>query len=198
MKQRTKRLRWLRPFWILALLLISPGTLQPRQLPIKIYTLAEGLAHDRVGRIVRDSRGFLWLCTADGISRFDGYRFVTYDSQHGLPNPSANDLLETRDGAYWIATNGSGVARLEASTAVTDDASRSIAPLSSSERHQGLFKIYNVGGKPATNRVNHLFEDREGRLWAGTDDGLFVLEAQNNPEGAIRRVPRLGPTLLQS
>jgi ligand-binding sensor domain-containing protein/two-component sensor histidine kinase len=183
-EQLRKRPRWPRLGLVLALLLIYAGDLRPRQLPIKIYTLDEGLAHDRVGRIVRDSRGFLWLCTADGISRFDGYRFVTYDSRHGLPNPSTNDLLETRAGVYWIATNGSGVARLEATAtgaARSGRASQSIVPLTS-ERDQGLFKIYTVGDKPGTNRVNRLFEDREGRLWAGTDDGLFVLEAQTGAE----------------
>lgn len=43
------------------------------RLPIKIYTPADGLAHEQIKRIVRDSRGFLWFCTADGLSRFDGY-----------------------------------------------------------------------------------------------------------------------------
>ena len=40
--------------------------------PFKIYTTEEGLAHDNINRIVRDSRGFLWFCTAEGLSRFDG------------------------------------------------------------------------------------------------------------------------------
>ena len=42
------------------------------RLPIKTYTVADGLAHNEVNKIVRDSRGFLWFCTADGLSRFDG------------------------------------------------------------------------------------------------------------------------------
>ena len=29
------------------------------QLPVKTYTVADGLAHDRVNRVTRDSRGFL-------------------------------------------------------------------------------------------------------------------------------------------
>ncbi|HUQ33652.1 MAG TPA: two-component regulator propeller domain-containing protein, partial [Pyrinomonadaceae bacterium] len=191
MRQRTKRpLLPSRLGWLLVLFFISQGNLHPRQLPIKIYTLADGLAHDRVGRIVRDSRGFLWLCTADGISRFDGYRFVTYDARHGLPNSSTNDLLETRAGVYWIATNGAGVARLEATTpaGAGESTAGRIVPLSSSERNQGLFKIYDVGGKPGTNRINRLFEDQEGRVWAGTDDGLFVLEAQADPAGRFKPV----------
>ena len=43
------------------------------QLPIRTYTTADGLPRDRVYKIVPDPRGFLWFCTYDGLSRFDGY-----------------------------------------------------------------------------------------------------------------------------
>jgi ligand-binding sensor domain-containing protein len=48
------------------------------RLPVKTYTTADGLAHNSVHRIVRDSRGFLWFTTAEGLSRFDGYSFNNY------------------------------------------------------------------------------------------------------------------------
>ena len=91
--------------------LLPPPTAAER-LPLRIYTTADGLAHDNVIRIVRDSRGFLWFCTADGLSRFDGYSFVSFGVAQGLPHPRVNDFLETRDGGYWIATDG-GVTRFD-------------------------------------------------------------------------------------
>jgi streptogramin lyase len=57
---------------------IQPGSAE--RLPVKIYTTADGLGHNSVNRIVRDSRGFLWFCTLEGLSRFDGYSFTTYGS----------------------------------------------------------------------------------------------------------------------
>ena len=83
-----------------------------RRLPIKTYTTADGLAHNYVKRIVKDSRGFLWFCTVDGLSRFDGYTFTNFGVEEGLPHPSVNDLLETRKGEYRIATNG-GLVRFD-------------------------------------------------------------------------------------
>jgi ligand-binding sensor domain-containing protein len=76
--------------------------------PLKSYTMADGLAHDRVERIVRDSRGFLWFCTSEGLSRFDGYEFKNYTQDDGLPHRSVLDVLETRRGEMWLAT-GDGV-----------------------------------------------------------------------------------------
>src|SRR5436853_4054211 len=81
------------------LLLIAPFILAER-LPIKTYTIADGLARDYVSRIVRDSKGFLWFCTNEGLSRFDGYRFINYGIDQGLPSRLVNDLIETRDGVY--------------------------------------------------------------------------------------------------
>jgi ligand-binding sensor domain-containing protein len=92
---------------ILPLLFIFlPSLAQAERLPIKTFTVADGLAHNEINKIVRDSRGFLWFCTADGLSRFDGYVFTNYGTAQGLPHPYVNDLLETHAGEVWVATNG--------------------------------------------------------------------------------------------
>src|SRR5436853_4351360 len=91
---------------LMALLLVQCFGVRAERLPLKAFTTADGLAHNVINRIVRDSRGFLWFCTADGLSRFDGYSFTNYGTAEGLPHPIVNDLLETRSGEYWVATNG--------------------------------------------------------------------------------------------
>jgi len=82
------------------------------QLPIKTYTTADGLARDQINRIVQDSHGFLWFCTAEGLSRFDGYKFTNYTTDQGLPSRAIDDFLETHSGEYWVAT-GNGVSRFK-------------------------------------------------------------------------------------
>lgn len=95
----------------LGLLLVVPIMAQAERLPINTYTTADGLGSDYILDITRDSRGFLWFSTRDGLSRFDGSRFITYGTGHGLPDPTVNDFLETRHGVCWVATNGGGVCR---------------------------------------------------------------------------------------
>ena len=56
-----------------------------RRLPIETYTTAEGLARDHIRCIVQDSHGFLWFCTTEGLSRFDGYEFVNYQVERVCP-----------------------------------------------------------------------------------------------------------------
>lgn len=63
---------------VLALLsILSPFVLAER-LPMRLYTTEDGLWSDILNYMMRDSRGFIWLCTRDGLSRFDGYRFTNY------------------------------------------------------------------------------------------------------------------------
>src|ERR1043166_3500621 len=80
-------------------------------LPLKRFTTSDGLAHDHVNRIVRDSRGFLWFCTGEGLSRFDGHQFVNFGPSQGFPGHVVWDFHETRSGDYWAATGG-GLVRL--------------------------------------------------------------------------------------
>lgn len=150
-----------------SLLLALTGDVSAERLPIKAYTVEGGLAHNRVKRIVQDSHAFLWFCTAAGLSRFDGYQFTNYTPENGLPSLSVNDLVEGEDGVYWIATNSDGVIRFDLRRAVP-----------STQNLSTLFTVYSVSKEPVTNRVNVLYRDGTGALWAGSDGGLFRMKEQ--------------------
>ena len=36
------------------------------------YSIEDGLPHNSISQIYKDSRGYLWLCTWYGLSRYDG------------------------------------------------------------------------------------------------------------------------------
>jgi ligand-binding sensor domain-containing protein/two-component sensor histidine kinase len=167
--------------FLLALLLSVPANVPAEQLPVRTYTTADGLPRDLVQRIVLDSHGFLWFCTADGLSRFNGYEFTTYGVEHGLPHPWITDLIETRQGIYWVATNGGGVCRFN--PAEPQDASTG----GMSGGNLSRFTVYPVGDDSMSNRVEVLHEDHSGQIWAGTDAGLFRLD-EGNSRPAFRRV----------
>jgi ligand-binding sensor domain-containing protein len=82
---------------------LLPFSIRPapaEQLPLKIYTTADGLSSDRIHCILSDSHGFLWFGTEDGISRFDGYGFVNLTGREGLPGTDVYAIVEGRDGTY--------------------------------------------------------------------------------------------------
>jgi len=54
--------------------------LRAERLPIRKFTIADGLPHDSVNSIYCDSRGLLWFATREGLARFDGNRFRNLES----------------------------------------------------------------------------------------------------------------------
>src|SRR5215471_21853336 len=135
-----------RQFVTLAFLLVGITTfVAAQQLSLKIYTTADGLASNRISRIVRDSRGYLWFCTENGLSRFDGSRFTNYTAEQGLPDDEVNDLLETRGGNYWIAT-GSGLVRYNPKGLPLPNGQVSL-------RSDPMFVVYRLGRDRMTSNI---------------------------------------------
>jgi signal transduction histidine kinase/ligand-binding sensor domain-containing protein len=159
----------------LVLSLLPIGAAHAERLPITSIGTAEGLPGSHLTNVTRDSRGFLWFGTRDGVSRFDGLRFVNYGVEHGLSDPTVNEVIESRAGGHWIATNGGGVCRLPAAAAHPAYAGTRGTPAR-------LFTCLRVADDSLANNVNTLHEDEDRRLWAGTDGGLFVLDLASNPQ----------------
>jgi ligand-binding sensor domain-containing protein/anti-sigma regulatory factor (Ser/Thr protein kinase) len=170
-----------------ALVLGLMGTAAAERLPIKTYTTADGLAHLRVSCITVDSRGFLWFCGPQGLSRFDGQGFVTYGVAEGLVNTLINDFRETSLGEYWVATNGGGVYRFTPAIQGRDPRPAGRRGNGDDAASASRFTAFPLGDDPQTNRVNVLYEDRQRRLWAGSDGGLFCLDRSSEP-AAFERV----------
>jgi signal transduction histidine kinase/ligand-binding sensor domain-containing protein len=158
------------------LLLCFPCLTHAERLPLKAYTVADGLAHNEINKIVRDSRGFLWFCTADGLSRFDGYTFTNFGTDQGLPHANVTDLLETRRGEYWVATYG-GIVRFNPKGG---PANRVVYAGDASAIEPMFTVIVPEDQDRRARAVTVLLEDRNGTLWCGTQKGLSKLERTND------------------
>jgi ligand-binding sensor domain-containing protein/signal transduction histidine kinase len=155
---------------VVAILFAITGHLIAEQLPIQAYTTADGLTHNHINRIRQDSRGFLWLCTDEGLTRFDGRDFKKYTHANGLPHAWVNDFLEARDGTYWVATDA-GVVQFNP-TAVSD-------PLKDRRSGRAATPMFSVVGPENSNearRVNALAEDKDGSILCATYAGLYRLQ----------------------
>ena len=150
--------------WAMSILLILFADAMAERLPIRTYTTADGLARDHVSRIVQDSRGFLWFCTGEALSRFDGYKFTVYGAEQGLGGRQVTDFLETRAGVYWVATDR-GICRF-------------IPDALPKEKESGLpkrFDVYYPGDGPAAQSIDSIYEDHAGVIWCCTQAGLYRL-----------------------
>ena len=196
-------------------LLAGVPSLRAARPPIRTYTTADGLPTKTPNCMVHDSHGFLWLCTYDGLVRFDGYTFVTYGLKDGLQDRVVTAFLETREGTYWIGThNGAalfqpdavgsrrgafvphrmpGSERSQYVTALVEDLSGVVWCGTQDgvfrKTREGAFQAVEIG-LPATNWKTHFVQalaiDRQNSLWAGTESGGLY---RRRPDGAVERYP---------
>jgi ligand-binding sensor domain-containing protein/signal transduction histidine kinase len=186
---------------ILLATIALPLCLEGELLPIRSYTTADGLAADHIDCIVPDSRGFIWFCTPEGLTRFDGYRMVSFGTGDGLPTSAVETFLETRSGAYFAGTDR-GLSRLHSSTSTPGKGGfdKPIYALMESRSGRiwcgtkgGLFEVLSDGSfrpqrLPGSERtaVTDIREDADGNLWVATNGGLYILAK----DGAVQLIAK--------
>lgn len=116
-----------------------------------------GLPENSVHSLAQTKDGYLWMGTEEGLTRFDGVRFVTftYHNSPGLPSNFIQTLVASRDGSLWVGTD-SGLSHYEPSG--TPGTNRFVT-LTTKDGLTG-------------NTIQALCEDRNGALWVGTRMGL--------------------------
>lgn len=155
-KRRTRQL-------VIAGLLVCAAVLQAERLPIQVYSTTDGLAQSTIHRIHRDRRGFLWFGTSEGLSRYDGYEFVTYREARRTRQRRIRAVFGARDGSVWAGTDD-GVCLL-----------KPVAP-----HGDPLFECTRPPGRSHLS-VQVLYEDREDGILVGTNGGLYRMKTSPAP-----------------
>jgi len=124
------------------------------------YGISDGLADLHIKAMYQDSKGYLWIGTWDGMSKFDGHRFESF--RHD-PNDTStifnNEILQiTEDstGQIWAYTKHGLMKYVE---------------LENNFQRVYLNKLHKERIQPASKQG--LLFDRNGLGWFLTDDGLY-------------------------
>ena len=147
------------------------GASEPPQCLFQFYTTFDGLTHDRIADIYTDSRGFVWVCTWYGVSRFDGYAFRNFNAVPGDFSPLSHhrfvSVSEDANGHLWFTTYNLHVYRFNRFTEQFEDVAALIEGFDA--------KHY---------RTTHCLHDREGGTWvaiAGQGVVRFAGRADASP-----------------
>jgi len=115
-------------------------------------------ANSNVLCIFQDSRGFIWLGTTDGLSKYDGYKFVLYEHDNNdkksLIDNQIKAIAEDSQGNLWLGT-ANGISKFDYA-------------------NEQFTNFFIDSLNPDRNRVNTLLVDQKDYLWIGTDGGGLV------------------------
>jgi ligand-binding sensor domain-containing protein/serine phosphatase RsbU (regulator of sigma subunit) len=150
-------------FIVYHLLCIYPSaaqSLEPQkaltQYLIHKWTTENGLPSNTLSKIIQTKDGYIWLAGYNGLVRFDGTYFTTFNKKNtsAFQINSVGDLYESVDGKLWIGTAGGGLIIHE----------------------KDSFRILQT--KTSFNyAVEKIFKDKTNKLWVGTrSEGVFAFE----------------------
>lgn len=91
---------------LLFLFFLKTATKAQSNVRFQNFTIDNGLSQSSVSDIVQDNAGFLWVCTQDGLNRFDGYHFKVFnaDITNGIESNFFNCGIKSSDGMLWFGT----------------------------------------------------------------------------------------------
>ena len=135
--------------------------------------------------LTTDAQGFLWVGTQNGLARWDGQRFKTFnggESPGALPDSQIETLHTDAQGRLWIGTLSGGLARYDRGT--------------------DRFRAYTTGPHGLSHAAVHAIADAPGgRLWVGTEAGLDLVDPATNTVshtgGAGARAAEVGKALAE-
>ncbi len=151
------------------------------QSPLTHAEAVTGLSDQRITVIARADPGALWVGTKNGLNRLD---LNTHAIERILPEPAnptglaagyITSLLTDSRGRLWIATFGGGVNILESRDA----------------RGKPLFKRLGIAQGLNNDNADMLLEDSRHDVWAGTDDGLAMIEEKTFAIRSFRKAEGL-------
>jgi ligand-binding sensor domain-containing protein/signal transduction histidine kinase len=121
----------------------------------RTWQMQDGLPEQVVQAFAQTVDRYLWIGTTGGLLRFDGERFLTFDREN-TPAFSENNvfcLLVSRDNSLWIGMEGGGLLRYK----------------------NGAFRSFTGNDGLTNNFVRAVYQDTKGKIWVGTDNGLFQI-----------------------
>jgi ligand-binding sensor domain-containing protein len=150
---------------IILVISLSSNLFAQKELLFEHLSVPEGLADPTVLSINQDSYGYLWIGTASGISRYDGYEFVNYRNDPSdtttLSWENVWSILEDHQGNLWVG--GQNV------LALYNRKEDSFIPVE--------LELPDNAQPPLIFR---LFQDSQNRIWVGTRlNGVHLLDVQN-------------------
>ncbi len=153
-----------RAFIFLFLILLSRILGAQEVLKVQHFGVDQGLPQSSVWDILQDKYGFLWISTADGLCRFDGYNFTTYrnldNDSLSIGGNTTHMMAVDKEGDLWL-THDQGFDRYYSAKGTFRHL----------YRYESLTNVYN----------KTIGEDKQGHIWVWiASEGLLEYDKKTN------------------
>lgn len=152
---------------------------QQTQLQFTHVDMSDGLSHNQVNCILKDSTGFMWFGTLSGLNRYDGYSFKIFrhemEDSTSLSDNFISGIFELPDGKLWINTrNGSDIYN------------------PSREIFNRNFQAYldSLSLPPTSDGISKVVKDKKDNYWfIYVQEGLYRYNPQSKKHSHLQYYP---------
>jgi len=114
----------------------------------------DGLPENKIMTVLQTRDGYLWIGTYSGLARFDGVRFMVFDSSNtrAMRDSSVTSLFESADGTLWIGHVTGEVTRMR----------------------NGHFEPVDLLSRHSGGKIQRFGQDSAGDIWLLAGSGLLM------------------------
>jgi len=137
-----------------------------------IYTVKDGLPSNALYRTTIDNKGYLWIATEIGLSRFDGKRFRNYSTADGLGDNEITNLFLDSSGTVWVIPFQRSPCFYNPTTDrfENDETNTELAKMENGKTYWP--HVLKYGGVAFGNYTKQLFIDRNNKTTLLSNDGF--------------------------
>ncbi len=139
----------------------------------KTYTQENGLKGQFFYKIFQDSKGFIWLSSSEGVSRYNGSEFEFFGTDKYLTDPRVYEIYEDKKGHIWLGTFD-GLVRYDGKNWLLIEGIKNIRKIQ--EDNQGRLCFFYVG---------HILRYDYEKFECFPHELSFVPTATHLPDGTI-------------
>ena len=162
-------------FGVAALLALAYAGPSAAMAEFRRLSMEDGLSNNEVFTAIQDKQGYIWIATADGLDRYDGYAFRVFRHDPNDPTSISGNLVraicEDPEGRLWVGSYSDGLNLYDPKT--------------------GGFRHYrHIPGDPnslISDDIWTLSTTPDGELLIGTHDA--GVDAFNPKTGQFRHFP---------
>jgi ligand-binding sensor domain-containing protein len=121
------------------------------------YTTEDGLEDNRIKHLYEDVSGLIWIGHNDGVSSFDGAAFTNYTMSDGLPFGGVGHVTQDLNGDMWFGTGLGGAYRFDGEAV----------------------EMFGIDEGLPNISVRSIAVDAANNKWIGTNEGIVVLDSNN-------------------
>lgn len=153
----------------------------------KHYTRASGLKSEYINFMYQDKRGFLWIASDKGVSRFDGKEFVHFNTDNGLPGNMVQAISEDSSQNIILQVYEKGLYQITPQLKILPYATQKVS-ISNPKKYFQYFS------SPNTSLIQHILSDAEN---AGIVEVFELQDYEKNlwfgvfGKGLFRYIPYL-------